>query len=532
MQWEKGLALSYADQFFVEKCEDYYLITIVESDRFLLIPENAAKPENIPSDIVVLQKPLESVYLSSSSVFDLVREDGALDHVRFSGTKKEDLCITEAVEALEQGKMLYAGKYSKPDYELLIAQGCDLAIENTMIYHNPETKEKLESLGIPVLVETSSYESHPFGRMEWIKLYGLLFDHLEEAQDFFAEQIGSLEAVLQQENTGAKVAVFYVNSNGVINVKKTGDYVAKMVSLARGDYVPESKSQEENALSTMNMQMEDFYLAAIFLGGALAVSGFLLQTFFGNPIAGPYVLGISSGAKLTVALTLIFFLGRGVHIQSYGMMVAAFVGSLIAMGFVLLVSLRVQKMSLLIVCGIMIGYIASAVTDLVVNFADDSNIVNLHNWSMGSFSGMRWENVKALVWMVMLTCIVTFLFSKPIGAYQMGEAYARNMGVNIRFLRIMLILLSSLLSACVTAFAGPISFVGIAVPHLVKQMTKTAKPILLIPGCFLCGAVVTLFCDGIARSLFAPTEVSISSVTAVLLAPVVIIMMIRRNGRR
>lgn len=263
MQWEKGLALSYADQFFVEKCEDYYLITIVESDRFLLIPENAAKPENIPSDIVVLQKPLESVYLSSSSVFDLVREDGALDHVRFSGTKKEDLCITEAVEALEQGKMLYAGKYSKPDYELLIAQGCDLAVENTMIYHNPETKEKLESLGIPVLVETSSYESHPFGRMEWIKLYGLLFDHLEEAQDFFAEQIGSLEAVLQQENTGAKVAVFYVNSNGVINVRKPGDYVAKMVSLAGGNYVPESKSQEEeNALSTMNMQMEDFYLAA------------------------------------------------------------------------------------------------------------------------------------------------------------------------------------------------------------------------------------------------------------------------------
>ena len=273
-------------------------------------------------------------------------------------------------------------------------------------------------------------------------------------------------------------------------------------------------------------------LAAFFLGGALAVSGFLLQTFFANPIAGPYVLGISSGAKLMVALTLIFFLGRGVHVQSYGMMAAAFVGSLMAMGFVRLVSLRVQRMSLLIVCGIMIGYICSAITDLIVNFADDSNIVNLHNWSMGSFSGVQWANVRFMAWMVVLSCICTFLLSKPIGAYQMGEAYARSVGVNVRLLRVLLILLSSFLSACVTAFAGPISFVGIAVPHLVKHMTKTAKPLLLIPGCFLCGAVVTLFCDGIARTLFAPAEVSISSVTAVFLAPVVIIMMIRKKETR
>ena len=274
-------------------------------------------------------------------------------------------------------------------------------------------------------------------------------------------------------------------------------------------------------------------VSAIFLGGALAVSGFLLQTFFGNPIAGPYVLGISSGAKLVVALTMIFSLGRGIRLQSFGLMAAAFLGSLLAMGFVLLVSLRVQRMSLLIVCGIMIGYICSAITDLCVTFADDSNIVNLHNWSMGSFSGMRWENVRVMVWMVLLTSIAAFFLSKPIGAYQMGEAYARNLGVNIRLLRILLILLSSLLSACVTAFAGPISFVGIAVPHLVKLMTKTAKPIILIPGCLLCGAVVTLFCDGIARTIFAPTEVSISSVTAVFLAPVVILMMIRkREGMR
>lgn len=273
-------------------------------------------------------------------------------------------------------------------------------------------------------------------------------------------------------------------------------------------------------------------LSAIFLGGALSISGFLLQTFFGNPIAGPYVLGISSGAKLTVALTMIYLLGKGITISSFGMVVAAFIGAMLAMGFVLLISLRVHKMSLLIVCGIMIGYICSAITDLCVTFADDSNIVNLHNWSQGSFSGMNWSNVGMITVIITITFVVTLFLSKPIGAFQMGENYARNMGVNILALRIALILLSSFLSACVTAFAGPISFVGIAVPHLVKMAMGTAKPLVLIPGSFFGGAVVTLFCDGIARTLFAPTEVSISSVTAVLLVPVVIVMMLRKQGGR
>lgn len=273
-------------------------------------------------------------------------------------------------------------------------------------------------------------------------------------------------------------------------------------------------------------------VAAVLLGGALATSGFLLQTFFRNPIAGPYVLGISSGAKLVVALTLIYLLGKGIHVNSFGMMAAAFVGSIATMGFVLLVSLKVERMSILIVCGIMVGYICSAITELCVTFADDSNIVNLHNWSMGSLSGMSWEKVSFMVWPVLLASIAAFFLAKPMGAYQLGEVYARNIGVNIKFLRVSMILLSSILSACVTAFAGPISFVGIAVPHLVKLMTKTAKPIILIPGCFLCGAVVTLFCDGLARSLFAPTEVSISSVTAILLAPVVIFMMIGKGKKK
>ena len=273
-------------------------------------------------------------------------------------------------------------------------------------------------------------------------------------------------------------------------------------------------------------------LAAAVLGGGLALAGYLLQTFFHNPIAGPFTLGISSGAKLVVAMTMIICLQRGVALNSAGMVIAAFAGSLIAMGFVLLISFRVSKMSLLVVCGIMIGYICSAITDFCVTFADDSNIVNLHNWSLGSFSGMTWENVQMIVVIVAVGVVITFLLAKPIGAYQMGETYARNMGVNVKLLRIGLILLSSMLSACVTAFAGPISFVGIAVPHLVKLMTKTAKPIILIPGCFLFGAVITLFCDGIARTLFAPTEISISSVTAVFLVPVVIAAMLRKQGNR
>ena len=270
-------------------------------------------------------------------------------------------------------------------------------------------------------------------------------------------------------------------------------------------------------------------LAALLLGGALSVSGFLLQTFFGNPIAGPFVLGISSGAKLVVSLVMIFLLSRGIASSSLVMILAAFVGSMISMGFILLVSRKVKRMSMLVICGVMIGYICSAVTDFVVTFADDSNIVNLHNWSLGSFSGTTWGNVQVCTVVVLISLALAFLMSKPMSAYQLGENYAQNMGVNIKAFRISLILLSSVLSATVTAFAGPISFVGIAVPHLIKSLMKTAKPILIIPGCFLGGAVFCLFCDLIARTVFAPTELSISSVTAIFGAPVVIYMMVRKK---
>ncbi|MCQ2593904.1 MAG: iron ABC transporter permease [Treponemataceae bacterium] len=271
-------------------------------------------------------------------------------------------------------------------------------------------------------------------------------------------------------------------------------------------------------------------LAAIILGGALSVSGFLLQTFFANPIAGPFVLGISSGAKLFVAMTMIFFLNAGIMISSIAMVCAAFIGSLIAMGIVLLLSLRVRNMSVLVVCGILVGYICSAVTDFFVTFANDSNIVNLHNWSLGSFSGTSWKDILIMAVLVFTALTFSIFLSKPIGAFLLGENYARNMGVNIKALRIALIVISTLLSGCVTAFAGPISFVGIAVPHLIKSLTKTAKPLVLIPGCFLGGGAITLFCDGIARSVFAPTELSISTVTAFFLVPVVISMMVRKNG--
>ena len=270
-------------------------------------------------------------------------------------------------------------------------------------------------------------------------------------------------------------------------------------------------------------------MAAAILGGALSVSGFLLQTFFANPIAGPFVLGISSGAKLVVSLVMVFLLGKGIVMGSGGMILAAFAGSMISMGFILLISHKVKMMSMLVICGVMIGYICSAITDFVVTFADDADIVNLHNWSMGSFSGMSWDNVKMMAAVTVLCMLAVFLMSKPIGAYQLGEVYAQSMGVNIRRFRAALIFWSSLLSACVTAFAGPISFVGIAVPHLVKCLLGTAKPLLMIPGCFLGGAAFCLASDLIARTAFAPTEVSISSVTAVFGAPVVIYMMVRNR---
>ncbi|MCM1175612.1 MAG: iron ABC transporter permease [Blautia sp.] len=270
--------------------------------------------------------------------------------------------------------------------------------------------------------------------------------------------------------------------------------------------------------------------AVLLLGGALSLAGYLLQTFFRNPIAGPFVLGISSGAKMAVALVMVFLMGRSVRVTSAAMILAAFAGAMLSMGFVLLMSRRVDGMPMLVVGGVMIGYICSAVTELIVTFADDADIVNLHNWSRGSFSGMTWENVRVITIVTALAFLAVFLMSKPLGAYQLGEVYARNAGVNLRLLRICIVIFSSILSACIVAFAGPVSFVGVAVPHLVKKLLHTAEPLLMIPACFLGGSVFCLFCDLLARTMFAPAELGISTVTAVFGAPVVLIISVKRNS--
>lgn len=272
-------------------------------------------------------------------------------------------------------------------------------------------------------------------------------------------------------------------------------------------------------------------LTAALLGGALSVSGFLLQTFFRNPIAGPFVLGISSGAKMVVGLVIIFVVGSYKAIPSWLMVFSAFAGSLLMMGLVLLFARKAKSMSMLLVIGIMIGYICTAVNDFCIAFAKDSEIASLTSWSMGSFSGAAWDSLGVICFLVFAALICSMLISKPMDAYQLGEGYAKSMGIHMKGFRIALIVLSSILSACVTAFAGPVSFVGIAVPQIAKWLMKTAKPAVIIPASFLSGAVFCMFCDLIARTAFAPTELSISTVTSIFGAPVVIGLMIERRSR-
>lgn len=257
-----SLNLKYAEEFSVDKYGDYSLITIDGSSKFLIVPENCDTPSNVPSGIYILKQPLDKTYLVSTSVMDLISRIGAVSDIRLSGTKEKNWYVEDAVKAMENGDMLYAGKYSAPDYELILNEGCNLVIENTMIYHNPEVKEKLENLGIPVLVEKSSYEKNPLGRLEWIKLYGVLYGKETEAECYFDSQSEKIEAVMQNENTGKTVAFFSVTQNGSVTVRKPNDYISQMIHMAGGNYIIQSSDAEENALSTMNMQMEDFYAAA------------------------------------------------------------------------------------------------------------------------------------------------------------------------------------------------------------------------------------------------------------------------------
>lgn len=263
MKYDHSLELQYADQFAVDYYEGgYALITIAGGERFLLVPEDKEAPEGLDADISVIQKPVQNIYLVATSAMDLFCALDGLDSISLSGTNADGWYIDKAKKAMEDGDIAFAGKYSAPDYELILSKNCDLAIESTMIYHQPEVQEKLEKFGIPVLVEHSSYESHPLGRTEWIKLYGVLLGKEDQAQKLFQEQVDKLKSVEDSENTGKTVAFFYINSMGAANVRKSNDYVSKMIELAGGEYIFHDPAEDDNALSTMNMQMEEFYAKA------------------------------------------------------------------------------------------------------------------------------------------------------------------------------------------------------------------------------------------------------------------------------
>ena len=263
MKYDHSLELQYADQFAVDYYEGgYALITIAGGERFLLVPEDKEAPEGLDADISVIQKPVQNIYLVATSAMDLFCALDGLDSISLSGTNADGWYIDKAKKAMEDGDIAFAGKYSAPDYELILSKNCDLAIESTMIYHQPEVQEKLEQFGIPVLVEHSSYESHPLGRTEWIKLYGVLLGKEDQAQKLFQEQVDKLKSVEDSENTGKTVAFFYINSMGAANVRKSNDYVSKMIELAGGEYIFHDPAEDDNALSTMNMQMEEFYAKA------------------------------------------------------------------------------------------------------------------------------------------------------------------------------------------------------------------------------------------------------------------------------
>lgn len=259
-----SMELSYAKEFSVDYYENDYKVLHIENENdLLLVPEGKDVPENLPDDMCVIKTPVEDIYLVSTSVMDYFRVLQSIDSISYVGSKKEDWYIDETREAMEQKEILYAGKYNAPDFEMLVEGDCSIAIENTMIYHNPEIKEQLEKLGIPVMVERSSYETHPLGRMEWVKFYGALLSKEDIANAFFEEQTKNIQSILDKDHTGKTVAFFYITSNGAANIRKPNDYIAKMIEMAGGNYIfSDLEVSEDNALSTMKMQMEEFYAKA------------------------------------------------------------------------------------------------------------------------------------------------------------------------------------------------------------------------------------------------------------------------------
>lgn len=261
-QVESAYPLEYAKEFTVDECTGGTRLITIQNARYLVVPESSTVPNGLSEDITVLQKPLENVYLVSTSAMDPILKLDALSAVTLFGTSAENWYLPEAKEAMENGEISYAGKYSAPDYELIVSANCGLAIENTMIYHTPEVKEQLEKFGIPVLVERSSYESDPLARMEWVKLYGILFDKEAEAETFFNEQVQHIRPLLGQDTTGKTAAFFSVTSNNLVTVRKSNDYVAKMIGMAGGEYVFSDLSDNGNNLATINLSLEEFYAGA------------------------------------------------------------------------------------------------------------------------------------------------------------------------------------------------------------------------------------------------------------------------------
>jgi iron complex transport system substrate-binding protein len=262
--YDKSMELKYAQNFTVDYYEGGYtmLTTLIDGQKLLIVPEDKDTPNDLDSDIIVLQRPIKDIYLVASGVMDMFSELDGLDTITFSGQKEENWYIESAREAMSKGDIIYAGKYNKPDYELIVSKGCSLVIENRMITHSPEVVEKLNSFGIPVIIEYSSYESHPFGRVEWVKFFGALLGKEDEAERIFDKQTAILDDIEVDTVTDKTVAFFYVTSNGLIQVRQSSDYVPKMIELAGGKYIFENLGDTDTKKSTINMQIEEFYNGA------------------------------------------------------------------------------------------------------------------------------------------------------------------------------------------------------------------------------------------------------------------------------
>ena len=260
LTYESSMELQYAKNFSVDDYEGgYKILKTMDGTQILVVPEEKEVPDGIGKDVVVVKRPVKNLYVVSSSIMDIFSKLDAMDTIRLSSQKEEDWYVQDAKDAMERGDILYAGKYSKPDYELIVSENCSLAIENTMITHSPEVSEMLADFDIPTMIEYSSYESHPLGRVEWVKFFGALIGKDELAQKIFNEEVRLVDEVTSVEKTDKTVAFFYVTSNGLIQVRSSSDYVPKMISLAGGNYIPTNIGDPDSKRSTVSMQIEDFY---------------------------------------------------------------------------------------------------------------------------------------------------------------------------------------------------------------------------------------------------------------------------------